>query len=158
MTGRRRALLIGLLALSLGGLAAGLVLAQGDGMDAADTVPSSESLLGRVAAILGIEETDLEAAFQQAHEQRIDEAVAEGRLTEEQAAQMKERMAFRAEMAEILREAVDQGRISEEQAARFGQRGGGGMRRRGMSHGFSKRVGERLGEALGRGGRCPCGE
>ena len=51
------------------------------------------SFLGKVAEKLGVSQEDLETAIQEARIETIDEAVAEGRLTEERAARLKERAA-----------------------------------------------------------------
>ncbi len=72
------------------------VMAQGD--EEEQTAPTSEGvggkgLLERVAGILGIDEEDLTAAFKQARQEmwgdafisRLDEAVKEGYITQEQA-------------------------------------------------------------------------
>lgn len=49
------------------------------------------SILGRVADKLGVSEEELQAAFDEARSEAIDDAVAEGSLTEEQAARLRER-------------------------------------------------------------------
>jgi polyhydroxyalkanoate synthesis regulator phasin len=56
--------------------------------------PSEESkaVIDDAAAQLGIEPSELSAALKQALENRIDEAVEDGRLTEEQADELKERL------------------------------------------------------------------
>lgn len=51
-----------------------------------------EVLLGKVASILGIDQQKLADAFTQARGEMLDEAVAEGRITEERAKLMQERM------------------------------------------------------------------
>ena len=99
---------------------------------------SAGGLLARVAAILGISEETLTAAFRQARQEMTDEALAgaveDGRITEEQAGEIRTkweqardriRHAFifrrmlrmgQEELDEALAEAVDEGRIDEEQA------------------------------------------
>ena len=47
--------------------------------------------LARVAEKLGVSEAQMEAAIQEANLETIDEAVAEGRITEEQANKLRER-------------------------------------------------------------------
>ena len=51
------------------------------------------TLLSKVADKLGVSEEELQTAFDEARDETIDEAVAEGRLTEEQAERLKERAA-----------------------------------------------------------------
>ncbi len=48
------------------------------------------TLLGKVAAKLGVTESELQTAIDEARTETIDEAVAEGRLTEEQAERLRE--------------------------------------------------------------------
>lgn len=77
------------------------VLAEGEEDEDTPTVTEEETengLLGRVADILGIDEEDLTAAFQQARQEmseaafinRLDEAVEEGLITQEQADEILE--------------------------------------------------------------------
>lgn len=73
---------LGLAAVALGGA---VTSAQGD-----DGVVGT--FLAKVAEKLGVSEDELNTAVQQAQIEMIDEAVAEGRLTEDQAAQMTERI------------------------------------------------------------------
>ncbi len=49
------------------------------------------TFLGRVAEKLGVSENELKGAIEETQVEMIDEAVAEGRLTEEQAARLRER-------------------------------------------------------------------
>jgi hypothetical protein len=94
---------------------------------AASTVATS-SFLSKVAQNLGIDEAKLEAAVQSAHEQSIDEALAAGRITEEQATAMKERLAAQRAMGALVAEGIASGRITQEQADLLGGRGAGGLR------------------------------
>lgn len=75
-------------ALLLGGAATGLVLAQdGDG-------PGSgiSSFISKLAENLGITEEELDAAIDETQLEIVDEAVAEGKLTEDQAGNIRERI------------------------------------------------------------------
>ena len=92
MTKRRK------LTLAVGAAAVALVLA---GAAAAGTVaaswvlePSEESkaVIDDAASQLGVESSELSAALKQALKNRIDEAVEDGRLTEEQADELKARI------------------------------------------------------------------
>jgi hypothetical protein len=74
---------LGLAAVALGGA---VTSAQGDDGPIG-------TFLAKVAEKLGVSEDELNTAVQQAQIEMIDEAVAEGRLTEDQAAQMTERIA-----------------------------------------------------------------
>ncbi len=73
---------------------------------------------------LGIEEADLQAAFQAARVARIEQAVSDGELTQEQADEMLERMEQAAQVAEArqtlraaqLEQAVNDGTLTQEQA------------------------------------------
>lgn len=52
----------------------------------------AQAVIDDAAAQLGVESSELSDALRQAYENRIDEAVDEGRLTEEQANRLKERL------------------------------------------------------------------
>ena len=67
--------------------AAGVALAGEDDPPAAAT-----SLVGRVAEKLGIGEDELASAIREAREEQIDESVANGDLSEEEAERLKERL------------------------------------------------------------------
>jgi polyhydroxyalkanoate synthesis regulator phasin len=77
-------------------VAAALVIAGGGAALAASDVFSpeeeSKAIIDDAAKQLGVEPSELSAALKQALENRIDEAVAEGRLTEEQAKELKQRL------------------------------------------------------------------
>jgi hypothetical protein len=72
--------------------AAGLALAAGGGAAFAATSGSDDrdAFLGDVAKRLGVQQTALEDALQEASKARVDAAVEDGRLTEEQAEEIKE--------------------------------------------------------------------
>jgi hypothetical protein len=53
---------------------------------------SEQAILDDAAKRLGVEPSELESALRQALEARVDEAVAAGRLTEEQGAELKQRI------------------------------------------------------------------
>jgi len=74
-----------------GGLAA-LVLAAGAlaQTDAFSPKKESDALVADAAELLGVEPAELSDALRQAFSNRIDEAVEEGRLTEEQAERLRE--------------------------------------------------------------------
>jgi uncharacterized protein YidB (DUF937 family) len=78
--------------LALAGAAVGFVVAQTDG----DVpVPGKDRLgdfIARLAENLGIEQEELEAAIDQTQLDLVDEAVADGKLTEEQAESIRERI------------------------------------------------------------------
>lgn len=68
-------------------LGTGLALAQ----DTGGSNPFSD-FLGRIAARLGIQKSDLEAAIVQAEKEMLDEAVQAGKLSEDRAAAIKKRL------------------------------------------------------------------
>ena len=76
-----------------GGLAA-LVLAAGALAQTDTFSPKEESdaLVANAAELLGVEPVELTDALRQAFENRIDAAVADGRMTEEQAERMREHL------------------------------------------------------------------
>ena len=71
-------------------LAVGAVAVGGAATSAQDSDGSLGTFLGRVAERLGISEEELDTAIDGARSESIDEAVAEGRLTEEQAERARE--------------------------------------------------------------------
>lgn len=79
---------LGALALGAGAIAAGAAWAQDDG-DAGD----GPTFLARVAEKLGIEPDRLSQAVKDARSDEIDQAVADGKLTQEQADRLKQRLA-----------------------------------------------------------------
>jgi polyhydroxyalkanoate synthesis regulator phasin len=81
------------------GIAGALVLAAGVGAAGAvaaaralDANEESQAVIDDAADQLGVESSELSDALREALKNRVDEAVEEGRLTEEQAAQLKERI------------------------------------------------------------------
>ncbi|MEW5825258.1 MAG: hypothetical protein AB1778_00295 [Candidatus Bipolaricaulota bacterium] len=134
-------------ALAALGVASAVVFAQTEDTAAAVTVETS-SFLAKVAANLGIEEPQLVAAMQTAHEQSIDEALAAGRITEEQATAMKERLATARAMAELIDEAVASGRITQSQADQMNR----GSRAAGMMNGMGEMRGSEMRGSMSRGG------
>ena len=77
--------LITVAALGLAVVGVGAGLAQQDN-------GSASTFLAKVAAKLGIGEDKLTTAVDQAYDETLDEAVAAGRLTQEQAAESDERL------------------------------------------------------------------
>ena len=73
--------------------AAGLALAAGGGAAiAATSGDDRDAFLGDVAERLGVQQSALEDAIEEASKARVDAAVDDGRLTEEQAEDIKERI------------------------------------------------------------------
>lgn len=79
------------LALAVAGLAGGGAVAVAQGRDA-DPAAEREAFLEDAAGRLGVEPEELETALEEAALARVDAALAAGRLTEEQAAELKERI------------------------------------------------------------------
>jgi hypothetical protein len=75
-------------------VAAALVAGVGGAVAATQLAPQSESeaVIADAAELLGVEPEELSDALKQALENRLDEAVEDGRLTEEQADRLKERL------------------------------------------------------------------
>jgi hypothetical protein len=146
------AALLALVALAVTGL---LVFAQ-SGETSSGTAQSTDSTISttfvaKVAKNLGIEESKLESAITAAQEETIDEALAAGRITEEQAAAMKERLAATKAMDELIADGVASGKITQEQADLAGTRGLGKsmMGSRGLA-GLDAPCGDRAGRGMGR--------
>jgi ribosomal protein S20 len=92
MTRRRKLVIaagVGSLVLLVAGLGAAGAIAASRMLSPSD---ESKAVIDDAAAQLGIEPSELSDALEQALENRIDEAVEQGRLTEEQAERMKERL------------------------------------------------------------------
>jgi len=126
MKTRKRTFSIAAIVLLAAGLAAGLALAQ-DSEDVAEVTESEATettFIARVAANLGVEESALTDAMELARIQEIDEAVADGRLTEEQADEMKARIEARQAMKDVIENAIASGELTEEQAELLNLRGG----------------------------------
>lgn len=135
-----------------------LVLAEPSGTTATPTsAATTTSFAAKVAKNLGIDEARLEAAIESAREQEIDEALAAGRITEEQASAMKERLAAQKAIDSLIADGVASGKITQEQAdlldgrgARGGMMGGPGAMGMGRGMGDAGRVEERC-AGMGRG-------
>jgi hypothetical protein len=146
-----------LVALAALAIAGAVVFAQASnsasGSDAATT-----TFLAKVAKNLGITEAALVEAMQTAQEQTVDDALAAGRITAEQAAAMKERLAAKQAMDQLIADGVASGKITQAQADVRGgpsiggrmMAGRGPMGSRG-GQGFESGCGE--GMMSGRGGR-----
>ena len=117
--------LVALAAVAVTGI---LVFAQSSGASegAAASDGSATTFLAKVAKNLGIDEAKLTAAFNAARDQTIDEALAAGRISEEQAAAMRERLAAETAMDELVAEGIASGKITREQAQLLGGLGMGG--------------------------------
>ncbi|MGD9840650.1 MAG: DUF2680 domain-containing protein [Candidatus Bipolaricaulis sp.] len=85
--------------------------------DSGAVVSESKGLLARVAANLGVSVDDLVAAFTTARLEMIDEAVAAGEITAEQAQVMKERIEAHQALREVLAAAIEDGTITRDQLA-----------------------------------------
>jgi hypothetical protein len=108
-----------LVALAALAIAGAVVFAQASnstsGSDAA-TGTATTTFLAKVAKNLGISEATLVSAMQTANEQSIDEALAAGRITTEQATAMKERLAAKQAMDQLIADGVASGEITQAQA------------------------------------------
>ena len=85
-----RIAIVAVAVLAMAGAAVGFVTAQSDG-----DVPGKERLsnfIGRLAENLGISQEELEGAIDQTQLELVDDAVASGDLTQEQAASLRERI------------------------------------------------------------------
>jgi hypothetical protein len=82
----------------------------------AATAAATTTFLAKVAKNLGITETALVSAMQTAEVQSIDEALAAGRITAEQATAMKERLAAQKAMDQLIADGVASGKITQAQA------------------------------------------
>ncbi|HET9437661.1 MAG TPA: hypothetical protein VFO64_05625, partial [Gaiellaceae bacterium] len=92
MTSRRKVAIAagtGGLVLVVGALGAAGAIAASKAFSPAD---ESKAVIDDAAAQLGVEPSELSDALRQALENRIDEAVDEGRLTEKQAGRLKDRL------------------------------------------------------------------
>jgi polyhydroxyalkanoate synthesis regulator phasin len=131
---KRAKFLMGSLAAVLVAVAlVGWVLAQGSSEETTTTATTPQTFLSKVAANLGIEEERLIEAITQARSQMLDEAVEQGRITQEQADRMKQQIEGRQAMLRMIDEAVEEGRITQEQAGWMKQQIGG---RRAMGRGL----------------------
>jgi hypothetical protein len=116
-----------LVAASLGGIA----LAQGSEED-----DQSKTLMARAAEILGIDQQQLEDAFEQARTEMQQETldkylqglVDEGKITEEEAARYKEWIQSKPDMAQLKEETKNWMEAKPDIPGIFGQRNIGGFR------------------------------
>ena len=108
-----------LVALAALAIAGAVVFAQASysapGSDVA-TSTATTAFLAKVAKNLGITEAALVEAMQTAQEQTVDDALAAGRITAEQAAAMKERLAAKQAMDQLIADGVASGKITQAQA------------------------------------------
>jgi hypothetical protein len=98
---------------------------------------TTTTFLSKVASALGIDVSRLEAAIQTAREAEIDEALAAGRITAEEAAAMKERLAAEKAMDQVIADGLAKGTITQDQVdlagrGRMGGKMGGGLPGQGM--------------------------
>lgn len=127
MTKRNKILLTGLVALVAALSVTLVVLGQTARTEAASGAGKRSDLWAKVAANLGITKDALVAAFDQAEIQMIDEALAAGTITEEQATAMKSRIEARKAMDAVLNQAIADGKITPEQLDLLGRRAGPGQ-------------------------------
>lgn len=146
MTRQKKFVVGGILALAAG-LSLALVALGQTGTTQGSVARVRSDLWAKVAANLGISKDALVAAFEKAEVQLIDEALAAGTITEEQAAAMKAQIEARRAMDAVLAQAVADGKITQEQLELLGIRGGPGPM---MGRGF-------LGQGKGGGGPGPLG-
>jgi lambda repressor-like predicted transcriptional regulator len=81
---------LGVMVLLVSGLVAGVALAQGGG--GGDAQGARESFASRVASHLGVTEQQLVDAFKAARLEMLDEAVAAGKISPEEADQIRQRI------------------------------------------------------------------
>ncbi|MCR4404149.1 MAG: YckD family protein [Candidatus Acetothermia bacterium] len=127
MSKRKGLLAGGLVGILIAAAVVGWALAQGQGsgeQGTTTTLPSG-TFLSRVAANLGVSEAKLLEAITQARLQMIDEAVAQGFITQEQAERLKQRISASQALLGMIDEALGQGKITQEQAAWMKQQIGG---------------------------------
>ena len=152
MRNRKKILTIATVVLLAAGLAAGFVLAQDTEETAVAASTAGDTLLGKVAAILGIEEATLVDAFEQVRLEAIDEAAAEGRITEEQAEAMKAGIEARNALQDVIDEAIASGKLTQEQADLLQGRAQQGRSMGPLGQGLRERMQERCEGAQGSGG------
>lgn len=112
MIRRTKVIVLTVLALVAATAVAVVVWGQTEGATAAG---KRDGLLSKVAANLGVSVEELVGAFLDARLEMIDEAVAAGRITEEQAQAMKARIEARQALREVLDQAVKEGKITPNQ-------------------------------------------
>jgi hypothetical protein len=86
---KRKVLVGAAAALAVGGAGAGVAATK---LTASSPSEESRAIVNDAARNLGIEPSKLSAALKKAYEDRIDAAVADGRLTEQQGAELKQRI------------------------------------------------------------------
>lgn len=90
---KRKIFLAAVATFVLTALFAGIALAQNTSGASADKVPQLfQTFLEKFAANLGVDKDKVTEALKQTEQQMIDEAVAEGKMTQEQADKIKERL------------------------------------------------------------------
>lgn len=125
MNKRNTGLWIGVTVLAAALIGAGVVFAQDAGIDETIAVPTS-TLQEKVAANLGISVDELNDAVTAAHLESLDEAVVAGRLTEEQAEQMRLRIEAQQSLQDLIEQGLTDGELTQEEADLLTQRGRGG--------------------------------
>ena len=80
---------------AIGAVAVAALVGGGGAVAATQFDPEAEeqAIIEDAAGRLGVQPAELSEALEQAYAARVDQAVADGRLTEEQAAELKERLA-----------------------------------------------------------------
>jgi len=151
MINRTKAIVMAVMAVVAATTVAFVVFAQAD-TDSA-TSPR-EGLLAKVAANLGVSVDDLLTAFSKARLEMIDEAVAAGRITAEQAQLMKDRIEARQALREVFAEAMADGKITPDQLALLRGRMGGRTDVRGAMPAGRGVAGRMLGRVMER--KCSC--
>ena len=153
MNRRMKVLGIVALVLTVAGVIAGVAIAQTQTQKTTSSVtPASTSFLAKVAANLGITEDVLVAAYEKANLETIDEAVGAGRMTAEQAAEMKARVEANRALQKLIAQGVASGQLTKDQASLLNQGSPGGpmIRMGGRGEGWGQRP------SWGRGGRGGC--
>ena len=89
MAVRRKVVAVGVAALAVGGTGAGIAATK----LASSPSQESKAIVDDAARNLGVEPSKLSAAIKQALEDRVDAAVAAGRLTKQQGQELKQRIA-----------------------------------------------------------------
>lgn len=154
MRNRKKVLTIAAVVLLAAGLAAGFVLAQDSEGTGAVASTSPDTLRGKLAAILGIEESALADAFEQVRLEGIDEAVAAGTITEEQAEAMKAGIEARSALQDVIDEAIASGELTQEQADLLGHRFSQGRQMGQLGAGLQGRMHGLRCDAQDSGGLC----
>lgn len=154
MTKRMKATVMGLVAVVAAATVAFVVFGQGAREGGA---ADQHGLLARIAAHLGVGADELREAFIQARMEMIDEAVAAGRITEEQAQEMKDRIEARQALRGVFDQAIEEGKITQDQLALLRGRMGGMTGRDGAvprGRAIAGRIMGRMTQMMDR--KCPC--